>query len=150
MGDVLGRYHPHGDQSVYDALVRLAQDFSTRYLLVDGHGNFGSVDGDPAAAYRYTEARLSKLSNEMLRDIDKDTVDWEPNFDESRKEPRVLPTAAAYVKRGSMNVTQARDLYLYSHVDRQVRQKESSSSGGGSRTHRSSSGRTHGGRGGKF
>ncbi|MCI8679261.1 MAG: DNA gyrase subunit A [Oscillospiraceae bacterium] len=92
VGDVLGRYHPHGDQSVYDALVRLAQDFSTRYLLVDGHGNFGSVDGDPPAAYRYTEARLSKLSNEMLRDIDKDTVDWDPNFDESRKEPRVLPS----------------------------------------------------------
>ena len=92
VGDVLGRYHPHGDQSVYDALVRLAQDFSTRYLLVDGHGNFGSVDGDPPAAYRYTEARLSKLSNEMLRDIDKETVDWDPNFDESRKEPRVLPS----------------------------------------------------------
>ena len=92
VGDVLGRYHAHGDQSVYDALVRLAQDFSTRYLLVDGHGNFGSVDGDPPAAYRYTEARLSKLSNEMLRDIDKDTVDWDPNFDESRKEPRVLPS----------------------------------------------------------
>ena len=92
VGDVLGRYHPQGDQSVYDALVRLAQDFSTRYLLVDGHGNFGSVDGDPPAAYRYTEARLSKLSNEMLRDIDKDTVDWDPNFDESRKEPRVLPS----------------------------------------------------------
>ena len=92
VGDVLGRYHPHGDQSVYDALVRLAQDFSMRYVLVDGHGNFGSVDGDPAAAYRYTEARLSKLSNEMLRDIDKDTVDWDPNFDESRKEPRVLPS----------------------------------------------------------
>ena len=92
VGDVLGRYHPHGDQSVYDALVRLAQDFSTRYLLVDGHGNFGSVDGDPPAAYRYTEARLSKLANEMLRDIDKDTVNWDPNFDESRKEPRVLPS----------------------------------------------------------
>ena len=92
VGDVLGRYHPHGDQSVYDALVRLAQDFSMRYMLVDGHGNFGSVDGDPPAAYRYTEARLSKLSNEMLRDIDKDTVDWDPNFDESRKEPRVLPS----------------------------------------------------------
>ena len=91
VGDVLGRYHPHGDASVYDALVRLAQDFSMRYMLVDGHGNFGSVDGDPAAAYRYTEARLSKISNEMLRDIDKDTVDWDPNFDESRKEPRVLP-----------------------------------------------------------
>ena len=92
VGDVLGRYHPHGDQSVYDALVRLAQDFSMRYMLVDGHGNFGSVDGDPPAAYRYTEARLSKISNEMLRDLDKDTVDWDPNFDESRKEPRVLPS----------------------------------------------------------
>ncbi len=92
VGDVLGRYHPHGDQSVYDALVRLAQDFSMRYMLVDGHGNFGSVDGDPPAAYRYTEARLSKMSNEMLRDIEKDTVDWDPNFDETRKEPRVLPS----------------------------------------------------------
>ena len=91
VGDVLGRYHPHGDASVYDALVRLAQDFSMRYMLVDGHGNFGSVDGDPTAAYRYTEARFSKISNEMLRDIEKDTVDWDPNFDESRKEPRVLP-----------------------------------------------------------
>ncbi len=91
VGDVLGRYHPHGDASVYDALVRLAQDFSMRYMLVDGHGNFGSVDGDPPAAYRYTEARLSKISNEMLRDLEKDTVDWDPNFDESRKEPRVLP-----------------------------------------------------------
>ena len=91
VGDVLGRYHPHGDQSVYDALVRLAQDFSMRYMLVDGHGNFGSVDGDPPAAYRYTEARMSRLSEEMLRDIEKDTVDWDPNFDESRKEPRVLP-----------------------------------------------------------
>ena len=91
VGDVLGRYHPHGDASVYDALVRLAQDFSMRYMLVDGHGNFGSVDGDPPAAYRYTEARLSKISNEMLRDIEKDTVDWDPNFDEMRKEPRVLP-----------------------------------------------------------
>ncbi len=91
VGDVLGRYHPHGDASVYDAMVRLAQDFSMRYMLVDGHGNFGSVDGDPPAAYRYTEARLSKIANEMLRDIDKDTVDWDPNFDESRREPRVLP-----------------------------------------------------------
>ena len=91
VGDVLGRYHPHGDASVYDALVRLAQDFSMRYMLVDGHGNFGSVDGDPPAAYRYTEARLSKISNEMLRDLEKDTVDWDPNFDETRKEPRVLP-----------------------------------------------------------
>ncbi len=92
VGDVLGRYHPHGDASVYDAMVRLAQSFSMRYMLVDGHGNFGSVDGDPPAAYRYTEARLSKISNEMLRDIDKDTVDWDPNFDETRKEPRVLPS----------------------------------------------------------
>ena len=92
VGDVLGKYHPHGDASVYDAMVRLAQDFSMRYMLVDGHGNFGSVDGDPPAAYRYTEARMSKICNEMLRDIDKDTVNWDPNFDESRKEPRVLPS----------------------------------------------------------
>lgn len=92
VGDVLGNYHPHGDQSVYDALVRLAQDFSLRYPLVDGHGNFGSIDGDPPAAYRYTEARLAKLSNEMLRDIEKDTVDWDPNFDETRKEPRFVPS----------------------------------------------------------
>ena len=92
VGDVLGKYHPHGDVSVYDAMVRLAQDFSMRYLLVDGHGNFGSVDGDPPAAYRYTEARMSKIANEMLRDIDKDTVNWDPNFDETRKEPRVLPS----------------------------------------------------------
>ena len=92
VGDVLGRYHPHGDASVYDALVRLAQDFSMRYMLIDGHGNFGSVDGDPPAAYRYTEARLSKISGEMLREIEKDTVDWDPNFDETRKEPKVLPS----------------------------------------------------------
>ncbi len=92
VGDVLGKYHPHGDQSVYDALVRLAQDFSLRYPLVDGHGNFGSIDGDPPAAYRYTEARMSKIANEMLRDIEKETVDWEPNFDDSRKEPKVLPS----------------------------------------------------------
>ncbi|MCD7749853.1 MAG: DNA gyrase subunit A, partial [Oscillospiraceae bacterium] len=92
VGDVLGRYHPHGDASVYDALVRLAQDFSMRYPLIDGHGNFGSVDGDPPAAYRYTEARMAKMADEMLRDIDKDTVDWDPNFDETRKEPRVLPS----------------------------------------------------------
>ena len=92
VGDVLGRYHPHGDASVYDALVRLAQDFSMRYPLVDGHGNFGSIDGDPPAAYRYTEARMSRIADEMLRDIDKDTVDWDPNFDETRKEPRVLPS----------------------------------------------------------
>ena len=92
VGDVLGKYHPHGDASVYDAMVRLAQDFSMRYTLVDGLGNFGSIDGDPPAAYRYTEARMSKMANEMLRDIDKETVDWDPNFDESRKEPRVLPS----------------------------------------------------------
>jgi DNA gyrase subunit A len=92
VGDVLGRYHPHGDASVYDALVRLAQDFSMRYPLIDGHGNFGSVDGDPPAAYRYTEARMAKIADEMLRDIEKDTVDWDPNFDETRKEPRVLPS----------------------------------------------------------
>ena len=92
VGDVLGKYHPHGDASVYDALVRMAQDFSMRCMLIDGHGNFGSVDGDPPAAYRYTEARLSRISDEMLRDIEKETVDWDPNFDESRKEPRVLPS----------------------------------------------------------
>jgi DNA gyrase subunit A len=92
VGDVLGKYHPHGDASVYDALVRLAQDFSMRYPLVDGHGNFGSVDGDPPAAYRYTEARMAKIANEMMRDIEKDTVDWDPNYDESTKEPRVLPS----------------------------------------------------------
>lgn len=92
VGDVLGRYHPHGDVSVYDALVRMAQDFSMRYPLIDGHGNFGSVDGDPPAAYRYTEARMARMAEEMLRDIDKETVDWEPNFDETRQEPRVLPS----------------------------------------------------------
>ena len=92
VGDVLGKYHPHGDTSVYDAMVRLAQDFSMRYPLVDGHGNFGSVDGDPPAAYRYTEARMSKICNELMRDIDKDTVDWDPNFDESLKEPQVVPS----------------------------------------------------------
>ena len=92
VGDVLGKYHPHGDQSVYDALVRLAQDFSMRYPLVDGHGNFGSVDGDPPAAYRYTEARMARIANEMMRDIDKETVNWDPNFDESLKEPRVVPS----------------------------------------------------------
>ena len=92
VGEVLGHYHPHGDASVYDAMVRMAQDFSLRYPLVDGHGNFGDVDGNPPAAYRYTEARMSRICNEMLRDIDKDTVDWDPNFDEERKEPRVLPS----------------------------------------------------------
>ena len=88
---MLGKYHPHGDASVYDAMVRLAQDFSMRYMLIDGHGNFGSVDGDGAAAMRYTEARLSKIAMEMLADINKDTVDFVPNFDETEKEPVVLP-----------------------------------------------------------
>ena len=103
VGDVLGHYHPHGDGSVYDAMVRLAQNFSMRYMLVDGHGNFGSVDGDPPAAYRYTEARLSKISNEMLRDIDKETVNWDPNFDESRQEPRVLPSVFPNVRVSGSN-----------------------------------------------
>ena len=89
---MLGAYHPHGDASVYDAMVRLAQDFSLRYPLVDGQGNFGSVDGDPPAAYRYTEARMSKIACEMLTDIDKDTIDWDPNFDETKKEPHMLPS----------------------------------------------------------
>ena len=92
VGAVLGSYHPHGDASVYDAMVRLAQDFSLRYPLVDGQGNFGSVDGDPPAAYRYTEARMSKMACEMLTDIEKDTIDWDPNFDENKKEPHVLPS----------------------------------------------------------
>ena len=92
VGSVLGRYHPHGDASVYDALVRLAQDFSMRYMLVDGHGNFGSVDGDPPAAYRYTESRMSKISVEMLTDIDKDTVNFVSNYDDRLKEPEVLPS----------------------------------------------------------
>ena len=93
VGDVLGKYHPHGDSSVYDALVRMAQDFSMRYELVDGQGNFGSIDGDNAAAMRYTESRMTKLSSEMLKDLEKDTVDWEPNFDETLKEPAVLPSS---------------------------------------------------------
>jgi len=92
VGEVLGKYHPHGDSSVYDAIVRLAQNFSTRYLLVDGHGNFGSVDGDFAAAMRYTEVRMSRIADEMLADIEKDTVDFVPNYDESLKEPTVLPS----------------------------------------------------------
>ena len=92
VGAVLGRYHPHGDASVYDAMVRLAQDFSMRYVLVDGHGNFGSIDGDPPAAYRYTEARMARIANEMMRDIDKETIDWALNFDETKKEPSVLPS----------------------------------------------------------
>ncbi|MCA9721401.1 MAG: DNA gyrase subunit A, partial [Gemmatimonadetes bacterium] len=92
VGDVLGKYHPHGDSSVYDALVRMVQDFSLRYPLVDGQGNFGSVDGDPAAAYRYTEARLTRIALEMLADIDKNTVAYQPNFDDQREEPTVLPS----------------------------------------------------------
>src|SRR5437762_2323619 len=91
VGDVLGKYHPHGDQSVYDALVRMVQEFSLRYPLVDGQGNFGSMDGDPAAAYRYTEARLTRIAMEMLADIDKNTVDFAPNFDDRLQEPKVLP-----------------------------------------------------------
>ncbi|MCF7846429.1 MAG: DNA gyrase subunit A, partial [Candidatus Peribacteraceae bacterium] len=91
VGEVLGKYHPHGDSSVYDAMVRMAQDFSMRYQLVNGQGNFGSIDGDSAAAYRYTEAKMRKLSEEMLADIDKETVDWRDNYDASRKEPSVLP-----------------------------------------------------------
>src|SRR5687767_7926211 len=93
VGDVLGKYHPHGDSSVYDALVRMVQDFSLRYPLVDGQGNFGSVDGDPAAAYRYTEARLTRVAMEMLADIDKNTVNFTPNFDDRLMEPSVLPSA---------------------------------------------------------
>ncbi|MBQ9925940.1 MAG: DNA topoisomerase 4 subunit A [Clostridia bacterium] len=93
VGNVLGRYHPHGDASVYDAMVRMAQDFSLRYPLIDGHGNFGSVDGDPPAAYRYTEARMSKIAEELMEDIEKDTVQWNPNFDDKLKEPAVIPSA---------------------------------------------------------
>ena len=97
VGDVLGKYHPHGDQSLYDAMVRMAQDFSIRYLMVDGQGNFGSVDGDPPAAMRYTEARLAPVSEAMLRDIEKDTVDFVPNYDDSLTEPAVLPAAFPYL-----------------------------------------------------
>ncbi|MFM8439592.1 MAG: DNA gyrase subunit A, partial [Candidatus Kapaibacterium sp.] len=92
VGEVLGKYHPHGDASVYDAMVRMAQEWSLRYPLVDGQGNFGSVDGDPPAAMRYTETRIAGIAAEVLRDIDKDTVDFQPNFDDSLEEPRVLPT----------------------------------------------------------
>ncbi|MDB6163254.1 MAG: gyrA, partial [Xanthomonadaceae bacterium] len=92
VGDVIGKYHPHGDQSVYDTLVRMAQPFSLRYLLVDGQGNFGSVDGDSAAAMRYTEARMSRLTHELMADIDKDTVDFQPNYDEKEQEPTVMPS----------------------------------------------------------
>ena len=92
VGDTMGKYHPHGDSSIYESLVVMAQDFKKGLPLVDGHGNFGSIEGDGAAAMRYTEARLSRMAGEMLRDIEKDTVDWDPNFDESRKEPKVLPS----------------------------------------------------------
>src|ERR1044071_8149651 len=92
VGDVIGKYHPHGDQAVYDTIVRMAQPFSLRYLLVDGQGNFGSVDGDAPAAMRYTEVRMTRLASELLTDIDKETVDWLPNYDESEREPAVLPT----------------------------------------------------------
>tara|TARA_A100001015_G_C14951006_1_gene696760 strand:+ start:596 stop:1561 length:966 start_codon:yes stop_codon:yes gene_type:complete len=105
VGDVLGKYHPHGDSSVYDALVRMAQHFSMRYQLVDGQGNFGSIDGDNAAAMRYTESRMTKLSSEMLKDLEKDTVSWEPNFDETLKEPSVLPSAVpALLVNGSEGI----------------------------------------------
>ena len=105
VGNVMGHYHPHGDSSIYEAMVRLAQDFSQRYILVDGHGNFGNIDGDGAAAYRYTEARLSKLSLELLRDINKDTVDFMPNFDATLKEPKVLPSKFPNVLvNGSMGI----------------------------------------------
>ena len=93
VGEVLGNYHPHGDTAVYDTMVRMAQDFSMRHPTIDGQGNFGSVDGDPAAAYRYTEARLNKIAEELLQDIDKETVDFNPNFDETKKEPQVLPAS---------------------------------------------------------
>src|SRR3954466_4093986 len=92
VGDVIGKYHPHGDAAVYDALVRMAQDFSMRYMLVDGQGNFGSIDGDPPAAMRYTECRMSRLTGELLADLDKETVDWQANYDDKEQEPTVLPT----------------------------------------------------------
>ena len=97
VGDVLGKYHPHGDASVYDAMVRMAQDFSLRYPLIDGHGNFGSIDGDAPAAYRYTEARLAKLSMDMLTDIEKDTVEFVPNYDDKETEPSVLPLSLIHI-----------------------------------------------------
>ena len=105
VGYVIGHYHPHGDTSVYDAMVRLAQDFNQRYILVDGHGNFGNIEGDSAAAYRYTESRLSKISLELLRDINKNTVDMEDNFDVTKKEPKVLPSRYPNILvNGSMGI----------------------------------------------
>ena len=121
VGDVLGKYHPHGDASVYDALVRLAQDFSMRYRLIDGHGNFGSVDGDPPAAYRYTEARMAKMAGDMLADIEKDTVDWSPNFDESRKEPKVLPARVPnLLVNGSSGIAVGMATNIPPHTRREV------------------------------
>ena len=105
VGNVMGHYHPHGDSSIYEAMVRLAQDFSQRYMLIDGHGNFGNIEGDGAAAYRYTEARLAKISLELLRDINKDTVDMDDNFDVTRKEPKVLPSRFPNILvNGSMGI----------------------------------------------
>ena len=104
VGDVMGRYHPHGDQSIYDTLVRLAQDFSMRYCMIRGQGNYGSVDGDPPAAMRYTEARLQRLAEEMLKDIKKETVDFDPNYDDSLQEPTVLPAAFPFLARGDESV----------------------------------------------
>jgi DNA gyrase subunit A len=119
VGSVLGRYHPHGDASVYDALVRLAQDFSMRYMLVDGHGNFGSVDGDPPAAYRYTEARMSRVAVEMLQDIDKDTVDFQPNYDDRLKEPVVLPSHFPNLLVNGSTAQHGRGHRRRLHADRQ-------------------------------
>ena len=116
VGNVLGRYHPHGDSAVYDTMVRLAQPFSMRYPLIEGHGNFGSVDGDPAAAYRYTEARLAKLSNEMMSDIDKNVVDFDPNFDNRLKEPRVLPSRFPnLLVNGSIGIAVGMATYIPPH-----------------------------------
>ena len=115
VGEVLGKYHPHGDISVYDAIVRLAQNFSTRYLMVDGHGNFGSVDGDSAAAMRYTEVRMAKVAEVMLEDIEKETVDFVPNYDESLKEPSVLPAKVpALLINGTCAINKSRWAILYS------------------------------------
>ncbi|MBO7690018.1 MAG: DNA gyrase subunit A, partial [Clostridia bacterium] len=121
VGSVLGRYHPHGDASVYDAMVRLAQDFSMRYTLVDGHGNFGSIDGDPPAAYRYTESRMSKISQRMLTDIDKDTVDFMPNYDDRLKEPTVLPSRYPnLLVNGSMGIAVGMATNIPPHNMREV------------------------------
>ena len=121
VGSVLGRYHPHGDASVYDAMVRLAQDFAMRYTLVDGHGNFGSIDGDPPAAYRYTESRMSKISQRMLTDIDKNTVDFMPNYDDRLKEPTVLPSRYPnLLVNGSMGIAVGMATNIPPHNMREV------------------------------